>query len=383
VGERRSAAAGRPPGSRGRSLAGVALLAAASLSAALLLSEILVRIFWDVAQPATERRPPRRALPTLAEGASELPVLESVFELGQKSVRGLHKGLPFRTNRAGFRGPEVAAEPAPGVFRMAVAGDSVTMGTGVLEEETYAARLEQRLNAGAEGVRYEVLNLGLSGLNTEWVVRRIEEIGLPLRPHLVVYGFTLNDIEGPHYVSTIPRGKEPARYRAYRRFADSPSRLLRAVWPRLLALREIVFRPPGTLEHDLEFNYFENERAWADVAAGLDRLAALARERGICAHVLLHTGMAQLNRLYPFFGILRKLEAAARERGLSVSQSFAWFEGKDPTQLRLSSADTHPNAAGHAILAEALLAGLAELPEHCWAAGPGGVPAAVHDRQRR
>lgn len=355
-----------------------ATLVLASVALALGLSELLVRAFWEVAEPASERTvEPRDKTALQPSDAEGLPVLRSVFELSQKSVRGMHKGLPFRTNRSGFRGPDTPFAPPAGVFRIVVAGDSVTMGTGVLERETYAAQLEDRLNASAAGVRYEVLNVGLSGLNTHQVVRRIENVGLPYGPHLIVYGFTMNDIEGPAYVSTIPRGTGIQRLQRYRRFTDSPSYLLRAVWPRLLSGWELATRPEGTLEHDLHHNYFENPAAWAEVTAGLDRLAGLARERGLCVHVFVHTGIAQLNRLYPFLDVMERVAGAARERGLGASQSFPHFEGRDPTELRLSKWDTHPNPAGHAVLAEALLDGLRALPDECWTPGPGGRPAAL------
>ncbi len=368
------------PGSRLRRFATATGLVLGGVALALLLMELAVRLFWDLAQPATERDSKQ---PTPAQEAAardldpDLPELESLFELSQRSVDGVHKGLPFRTNAAGFRGPEVSRRPAPGVFRILVAGDSVTMGTGVLLPETYAARLERALNAESTGTRYEVLNIGLSGLNTRWVVDRVARTGMNHHPHLVIYGYTLNDIEGPDYVSTIEKGSVPAKMMRSRRFAKSRSYLLRAVWPRLLALQEIVFTPRGSLEHDLRFNYGENAAAWAQVTDGLDRLARITRKRGLCSHVLIHTGIAQLNRLYPFLDIMEQVENAARERGFTVTQTFPFYEGRDPTKLRLSYFDSHPNADGHEILATALLQGLRELPERCWAAGPGGVPEAL------
>ncbi len=370
----------RVPGSRLRRAATATGLVLGGIAVALVLMELGLRLFWDIAQPATERRAKG---PTAAQQAAardldpELPELKSLFELAQRSVEGVHKGLPFRTNAAGFRGPEVARRPAPGVFRILVAGDSVTMGTGVLLPETYAARLERALNAESTGTRYEVLNIGLSGLNTRWVVDRVARTGMNHHPHLVIYGYTLNDIEGPDYVSTIEKGSIPAKMMRSRRFAQSRSYLLRAVWPRLLALQEIVFTPRGSLEHDLRFNYGENAAAWAQVTDGLDRLARITRKRGLCSHVLIHTGIAQLNRLYPFLDIMEQVENAARERGFTVTQTFPFYEGRDPTKLRLSYFDSHPNADGHEILATALLQGLRELPERCWAAGPGGVPEAL------
>lgn len=349
-------------------LAAAALgLVLGSLAASLLLGEVLVRLTWRYSMPATERPPAVRPRDRAAvEVPADLPVYRGLWDLSQKNARGVFKGLPFRTNSAGFRGPETSAQPAPGTFRIVVGGDSVTMGSGVLEEEAYPARLQQLLDADTDGRRYEVLNLGLSGLNTRWVVQRIEAIGLSFHPDLIVYGFTLNDIEGPDYVSSITQEMIREKRSRYLRFVDARSYLLRAVWPRLLTLHELAFRPAGTLAHDYQYNYFENPAAWQAVTDGFDRLAELAEEADVCVHVLIHTGTAQLNKLFPFLGVMERVEQAARERGFSVTQTFPYFEGRDPTELRISFLDTHPNAAGHDILAAALRDGLRGLPQRCW-----------------
>src|SRR5262245_42920123 len=48
----------------------------------------------------------------------------------------------YRTNAAGYRGPEFRAEKAPGVVRIACVGDSCTFGLGVREEHTWTRQLE-------------------------------------------------------------------------------------------------------------------------------------------------------------------------------------------------------------------------------------------------
>ena len=57
---------------------------------------------------------------------------------------------------------------------------------------------------------------------------------------------------------------------------------------------------------------------------------------------------------------------AALEQGLSVTQAFPAYRGRDPRDLRLSFSDHHPNAAGHELLARELFSGLRALPESCW-----------------
>ena len=58
---------------------------------------------------------------------------------------GYYKGAPFKTNSHGFRGEEAAIEKAHDVFRIAVLGSSVTMGSGVSNQQTWPAQLQELL----------------------------------------------------------------------------------------------------------------------------------------------------------------------------------------------------------------------------------------------
>ena len=81
--------------------------------------------------------------------------------------------------------------------------------------------------------------------------------------------------------------------------------------------------------------------------------------------MLIHTELAQLRFAHPFAGAYAELERLARERGLPVIPSFPVHRGRDSAALRLSALDGHPNAHGHALLAEALATGLHALPPNC------------------
>ena len=47
-----------------------------------------------------------------------------------------------------------------------------------------------------------MLNFALAGVNTGGAVERLREEALAFAPKIVVYGATINDIEGPHYRAT-------------------------------------------------------------------------------------------------------------------------------------------------------------------------------------
>ncbi len=241
-----------------------ALLILAATAIGLLLAELGVRFSALAAEPvaASGARAP------LDPALRGLPILKQ--KIRRPNVRGIHYGVLHRTNSRGVRGPEYAAEPAEGTFRIVLVGDSFAMGHRVDEAETYAALTEQSLNRGDADLHFEIINAGLSGLNINAVVGRLEAVGLPYLPDLIVYGFTPNDIYGPEYGPNTQAQRDAfASERA--RFDDSGLYLLRWVWPRWISLRSALDPLPGSHELALNRNYFENPAAWAEIDRGFAR----------------------------------------------------------------------------------------------------------------
>jgi acyl-CoA thioesterase I len=83
-----------------------------------------------------------------------------------------------RQNAANYEGTIVAV------------GDSLTAGLGVEEEVAYPAQLEKRLAAG--GLRYRVVNAGVSGETSSGALSRINWI-LRLKPDIVILETGAND----------------------------------------------------------------------------------------------------------------------------------------------------------------------------------------------
>lgn len=74
--------------------------------------------------------------------------------------------------------------------RIVAFGDSLTAGLGVTTEDTYPARLQRRLNE--QGLRYRVINAGVSGDTTAGGLRRVEWV-LKSRPDMVILELGGND----------------------------------------------------------------------------------------------------------------------------------------------------------------------------------------------
>jgi lysophospholipase L1-like esterase len=313
-----------------------------------------------------------------------LPVLTGM-EIAESRVQGIHQGVYYRTNSHGIRGPEYRPRPPPGTFRILIAGDSVTVGWAVEEEQSYPKVLERLLadasadhpagDPGRPAPRFEVINVGLAGVNAGFSNDRIRKFSEFYHPDLTIYGFTLNDIEGPDY-RKLPRESRKAlsqaTWRRALRFNDSPSYLLRELWPRWVMVREwSVFHPSDAeriapMAVELQENYFENPDAWAGIEAALDLHASVARAHDTCGHVLIHTHLTELGPEHRYQAIYALVADAARARGLTVTVSFPAFLNRDSRELWVNAFDVHPNPRAHEILARALFEGLRELPEECW-----------------
>jgi lysophospholipase L1-like esterase len=101
--------------------------------------------------------------------------------------------VEIRTNALGYRGDEVGPKTAQD-FRILVLGDSITLADYAPEDETYPARMEQRLREyGQATKKIRVINAGVAGLDLRSEFMVLMETGLRTKPDIVVEGLYLND----------------------------------------------------------------------------------------------------------------------------------------------------------------------------------------------
>lgn len=95
-------------------------------------------------------------------------------------------------NAAGMRDREHALDKPPGVYRIAVLGDSYAEAKQVAADEAFWARLPAALErcGFAPGRRFEVLNFGVSGWGTAQQYAALESMAMRYQPDLVLLQFT-------------------------------------------------------------------------------------------------------------------------------------------------------------------------------------------------
>lgn len=102
------------------------------------------------------------------------------------------RGAEFAINNAGFRDDNVVLPKPPGVFRIVCVGASTTE-EGPANDLTYPNLLEFYLNRTLGGRRVDVVNAGVSGMNSDKHVLKLADYFL-LEPDMIVVYNAVNDI---------------------------------------------------------------------------------------------------------------------------------------------------------------------------------------------
>jgi len=254
-------------------------------------------------------------------------------------------GVDFRTNSQGLRDREFSVERVPGKLRIAMLGDSLTVGWGVPVDDTFAKRIE-RMYAAA-GIDAEVINFGVGNYNTVQEVQAFLAKGHRYRPDIVVLNYFVNDAEL----------LEPAR---------SPSPLMRACYACVfLAGRgdAVVRQFLGGMDwaqYYLSLYGDGTSQGWVEAKAAIGRLAEATKASGA---KLVIANLPELHDVkdYRFGRITDLVRQAAAEHGAVFVDVLPAIADQPSSKLWVTPPDPHPNAYANELIAKALFVALQKL----------------------
>ncbi|MAI78047.1 MAG: hypothetical protein CL917_03835 [Deltaproteobacteria bacterium] len=300
---------------------------------------------------------------------SENPKLQ--YELQPGSIDG-----QSRISQAGLRDREFAIEKAPGTYRIMIIGDSVAYGLRVKADQAFPKQLEGLLgDLPHDDVQFEVLNLGVSGYNTQQSVERLRVLGLSYRPDLIIYAYSLND---PQTFSLESQGLAAMEERARRELRPGESILRGLSRSRLFLLLWRSFQDPWTQgevhaqgspdyqavvsgSYDAYFEALHRGETWNDVKDGLLILKELGEETGARTWVALLPIQLGRGRVAPLSSLRARLQEEVTALGLfTLDLGPPMIEANQNDSKQLFRDPFHPTPEGHRILAESLYGALLE-----------------------
>jgi lysophospholipase L1-like esterase len=342
-----------------RALAAV-WLGLAGLTIAFLAGELFLRIRWDRAWKAAERF---RTGNVFFANSMELNAGDRKlwhkpwrkYEPGARSeLRVGGERFVIEINRLGYRTREFSPEKPPGTVRVLCIGGSTTV-AGRTNDETYPALLEAKLKQRWPGLPIEVLNLGVSGVNSEDWLGWLDKL-LSFDPDVIVQYEAINDIAWLH----LPR--YAARHPWRRRLHDS------LLLERLLGFDPAALEPDirGTLRRFEEMDQRSRERGVSYLTA---TFAAPAIERApeeFRQH--LETSVAFWTRHFPLRSWATYAAILARHNALLIEFTARHHIDRVLVHERLTDPALfidacHFTPAGIDLLAETFLDPVADLVE--------------------
>ena len=247
-------------------------------------------------------------------------------------------------NSRGFRGPERDPDKPPGTERIAVIGDSFTLGIGVRDEDTLPACLEAILTSA--GADVEVLNFGLSGANAHDYAGLLENRALGYEPDVVILVLFLNDAGQASTTSLLNSPRCFGRLRRLSRLAN--------------AVGEIVERPAVHRELVERYTcaYSDSSEGWLVMQEALESASLTCSERGCRLLVALYPVLYRLDERYPFESVHDRIRAFCESRDLEFIDLRGAFDGCRGPELWVHRLDQHPNEVAHKRAGELLGAAL-------------------------
>jgi GDSL-like Lipase/Acylhydrolase family len=273
--------------------------------------------------------------------AREVKVRDHRPDIGHRHRPNAHAhlmGVDVRTNAHGMRSPEIAEKAAPGVARIAFVGDSIAMGWGVAEQETFTHQVIAALQA--EGRKVDGYNLGVGNYNTAQELALFRDVGEKFKPDIIVLCYFINDAEPmPKYADNDWLEQHSAawvvfRYRIdslIRQFGEAPD------WKRYY--RELY--EPGA-------------DGWKQTRTALGGFADAARKLGA---ELVVFNIPELRELkpYPFGDVTAKVRQVAEKHGVPFVDLLSSVENLEPASLWVTVPDPHPNGKADTAFARAMI----------------------------
>lgn len=268
-----------------------------------------------------------------------------VSHVHRPSRRTTLMGVDVALNALGDRGPELVEPKPAGTRRVLVLGSSVTMGWGVPFDSVFTTVAQQRLNTEqpfGPDVRFEFVNAGIGNYSTAFQHELFRAQYPLVKPDLVVLNYFISDVQ--------PRSKGRDNLLLKYSYLAAWGFDRYSQW-------QFARQGKDLFSHYADF-YADGSEPWIATQRHILEMRGTLAADGVPLVVMIVPDIHDLSAGSPFQPLYALMERTFRGAGLDVVNTVAAFQqrfGSDVASLWIQSDDPHPNAAGHALMADQLV----------------------------
>jgi lysophospholipase L1-like esterase len=248
-------------------------------------------------------------------------------------------GVDVEINSRGFRDVEHPLQKPAGTNRIALLGDSITFGWGVPYGQRFSELIARRWNEPAPG-KFELICTGHGNYNSRQEYSILKDYLANDQLDGVIQFWYINDAE------PLPHHRDAPWY----------SHFYTAIF--VWSKTDLLERRLGGRQNYVDYYrglYQEGAPGLADFKLALAETGAWTRERKIPWVFVVMPEFHQFGDDNPFVDVYDYAKRAAADAGAIVVDVTGDFKGEDPRTIWVAPNDVHPNAKGHAIIADAIV----------------------------
>ncbi len=235
----------------------------------------------------------------------------------------------------------------PGVFRIAVLGDSFTFGPDMQFDDVFPKRIERMLNLNKPNPRAEVINYGVPGYSTMHEVNEAKR-AVNEGSNLILLQITLNDAQLKPFV--------PDRITKKHEYGDMEYSDGIYKISRLAAFIAKGLHNKSTHEHYKNYylKLFQRKGCWNKFKSSIREIAKIAKTNNVkLVAVVFPLFGLPLDETYPFLSVHNRIEDLLKETNVRYLDLLDAYKNISLERIQLiPGKDFHPNEIGHRIAAE-------------------------------
>jgi hypothetical protein len=243
-------------------------------------------------------------------------------------------------NSKGFRGQDNDLAMRNDATKIALLGDSFTLGVGVRDEHTLPTQLSHELER--KGIDALTFNFGVSSSSTRYQIKLLKDYVLRFQPDVVIIVVFLNDAGRSATIDFLSRAHVLKRYRQKSYFLNA---IVGSIERPILHNRMVRHYQEG---------YQETSDGWSSIKSSLRHGKLLSKRHDFRFIVAVYPVLYGLDESYPFQSIHRKLEAYCQVEDIEFIDLLEGFLGQQDTELWVHRTDQHPNEVAHRLAAQFL-----------------------------